>query len=359
MKKLLITLTAIILTTCSIKVEADFIEASSGVSQVSIKIDGKHQGVGVIVGSRFVITTWTLLEKILEHHTQKDIKIVTGSGDDDTAITVGVEKIDYYYDRYEVESLSKNGTRPIHNIAIIYTDGRFDTSNNQYVIPATMANPGYQAVKDSPAEIKGFDENVKLVYGEMTIVSRNMCAPYYEEYNYTYPGEECAIENEPGQKPCYGDEGTPLYVNDVLVGISSWLEKCEDPNYPSVFTSIGYYRDWIDASMNIMSGGQVETYSDDFEKNQGFFDSIGEGILNVLLINRGVEGNCEMGPKRLNIDFQGCYWRCRNEKAAAGNCEKKQCRCVTFDGDFFLYNRLNKISNKNDKRLECFGRKGC
>jgi secreted trypsin-like serine protease len=54
---------------------------------------------------------------------------------------------------------------------------------------------------------------------------------------------------------CSGDSGGPLVVeapNDdgyILVGISSWVRVCGDPQYYSVFTRVSQYTDWIESTM--------------------------------------------------------------------------------------------------------------
>lgn len=54
---------------------------------------------------------------------------------------------------------------------------------------------------------------------------------------------------------CSGDSGGPLVVeapNDdgyILVGISSWVRVCGDPQYYSVFTRVSRYMDWINETI--------------------------------------------------------------------------------------------------------------
>ena len=54
---------------------------------------------------------------------------------------------------------------------------------------------------------------------------------------------------------CSGDSGGPLVVEApnedgyILVGISSWVRICGDPQYYSVFTRVSQYTDWIEQTM--------------------------------------------------------------------------------------------------------------
>lgn len=44
---------------------------------------------------------------------------------------------------------------------------------------------------------------------------------------------------------CQGDSGGPLVCNNVLTGIVSGGFECARPNFPTVYTDITKYRDWI------------------------------------------------------------------------------------------------------------------
>lgn len=48
---------------------------------------------------------------------------------------------------------------------------------------------------------------------------------------------------------CLGDSGGPLVIDETLEGIASWSNGCARPSYPSVFTRVANYVDWIDSEM--------------------------------------------------------------------------------------------------------------
>jgi secreted trypsin-like serine protease len=71
---------------------------------------------------------------------------------------------------------------------------------------------------------------------------------------------EIACENTWGQLPvdddhicgydalmsaCTGDEGGPMVCNNLLAGALSWTDPSCDPNFPSVYTRIDYFQEWI------------------------------------------------------------------------------------------------------------------
>ncbi|KRF99162.1 uncharacterized protein Dwil_GK27529 [Drosophila willistoni] len=55
-----------------------------------------------------------------------------------------------------------------------------------------------------------------------------------------------------GQKgPCRGDSGGPLTINGTLFAVYSFGFGCGIPFYPSVFSYVPRFRQWIDANMSI------------------------------------------------------------------------------------------------------------
>jgi len=42
-----------------------------------------------------------------------------------------------------------------------------------------------------------------------------------------------------------GDSGGPLFVDGTVVGLVSWAYGCAVQGYPTVYTRVSAYRDWI------------------------------------------------------------------------------------------------------------------
>jgi len=47
---------------------------------------------------------------------------------------------------------------------------------------------------------------------------------------------------------CNGDSGGPLTCSGRLAGVTSWGNATCNPNQPSIYTRISFYRNWIDAN---------------------------------------------------------------------------------------------------------------
>lgn len=80
-----------------------------------------------------------------------------------------------------------------------------------------------------------------------------------KECNKAYPGaiddsQICAGEQAGGKDSCQGDSGGPLFkTNDdgehVVFGIVSYGKGCALKGFPGVYTSVAYFRDWIDEQL--------------------------------------------------------------------------------------------------------------
>ncbi|KAF7396675.1 hypothetical protein HZH66_007537 [Vespula vulgaris] len=55
----------------------------------------------------------------------------------------------------------------------------------------------------------------------------------------------CAYDPESPRGSCHGDSGGPLTVNGKLVGLVSWAKACALTDYPTVYTRVSEFKDWI------------------------------------------------------------------------------------------------------------------
>ncbi|KAM5259871.1 putative serine protease 47 [Hipposideros larvatus] len=95
----------------------------------------------------------------------------------------------------------------------------------------------------------------QLKEGKVGLIENKFCNMLYGQRlgkGRTYSVHEemlCAGDFLTGKAICRGDSGGPLICDLlsswVLVGLASWGLDCRHPIYPSVFTSVIYFADWI------------------------------------------------------------------------------------------------------------------
>jgi len=137
---------------------------------------------------------------------------------------------------------------------------------NEYVQPLPMAPKGDDPAGGIICAISGWGSTSqfsfwpsmpsKLQYVEMPIVSRPDCQTQYSVKRVD-EGMICAGIGVGGVSACDGDSGGPFACPNengtlYLAGIASWvLKPCGQANRPTVFTRVGYFRDWIDQHLDL------------------------------------------------------------------------------------------------------------
>ncbi|KAG6460008.1 trypsin, alkaline C-like [Manduca sexta] len=51
-----------------------------------------------------------------------------------------------------------------------------------------------------------------------------------------------------GRDQCYGDSGSPLFHNGVVVGVCSWGHECALPRFPGVNVRVSRFANWISSN---------------------------------------------------------------------------------------------------------------
>jgi hypothetical protein len=114
---------------------------------------------------------------------------------------------------------------------------------------------GYGLIKPQPAvaspNFTSGPGSEKLLEADIPIVPPEQCAAAYKSGSIT-DANICAGTDEGGKDSCQGDSGGPLYIRDqfkqpVQVGIVSWGSGCGQPGKYGVYTSVGYFENWIRA----------------------------------------------------------------------------------------------------------------
>ncbi|XP_073968006.1 trypsin alpha-3-like [Bombus fervidus] len=113
-----------------------------------------------------------------------------------------------------------------------------------------MPSPGEIAKTNDPAIVSGFGtltyegEMTKLLHWvDIKVADQNYCNQMYK--NVIHNTQLCAYDNTTVKGHCDGDSGGPLMVNGKLHGIVSWSMNCANVVYPSVYTRVSSYLNWI------------------------------------------------------------------------------------------------------------------
>ncbi|KAL1131783.1 hypothetical protein AAG570_011396 [Ranatra chinensis] len=90
-----------------------------------------------------------------------------------------------------------------------------------------------------------------LRHVSLPLVDKNLCDANYTKVGYSRFLHRCQICTAAfkNMDSCQGDSGGPLVCDQVgryfLCGIVSWGVGCSRPKYPSVYTEVSCYSDWI------------------------------------------------------------------------------------------------------------------
>ncbi|EFN71150.1 Mite allergen Der f 3 [Camponotus floridanus] len=85
----------------------------------------------------------------------------------------------------------------------------------------------------------------------IVIADQQYCSDKYTDLGYNvYPTQVCAYDPRVEKGSCNGDSGGPLTVGGKLVGLVSWANGCASISYPTVYTRVTSYLDWINANLD-------------------------------------------------------------------------------------------------------------
>ncbi|XP_066591617.1 transmembrane protease serine 9-like [Prorops nasuta] len=85
-----------------------------------------------------------------------------------------------------------------------------------------------------------------LQWANISIADQTYCSQMYEKMDMPiYETELCAFDPLHSRGSCHGDSGSPLTLNGKIVGIVSWAKACALTDYPTVYTRVSSFLDWI------------------------------------------------------------------------------------------------------------------
>ncbi|XP_076664976.1 chymotrypsin-2-like [Andrena cerasifolii] len=138
----------------------------------------------------------------------------------------------------------------VNDIALIKVETRFVKSALISFVP--MPAPGELVKTNDSAIVSGFgrlayngDKTDLLHWVDIRIASQDYCKTVYKGSATIYDTHVCAYDPTAVRGHCKGDSGGPLTVNGKLAGLVSWSHDCADTVYPSVYTRVSSYIDWI------------------------------------------------------------------------------------------------------------------
>ncbi|XP_068829713.1 putative serine protease 47 [Capricornis sumatraensis] len=140
---------------------------------------------------------------------------------------------------------------------------RFPVNFTSYVIPACLPVPGMKLPSNSSCWITGWgmlNEETPLLKpfhlqeGKVSLIENKFCNMLYgfaKGKNLSVQEDMlCAGDFSTGKSICQGDSGGPLVCDFigswVLMGLASWGFDCRHPIYPSIFTNVAYFTNWIE-----------------------------------------------------------------------------------------------------------------
>lgn len=85
-----------------------------------------------------------------------------------------------------------------------------------------------------------------LQTAKLAVITYEECMARVTPNNLTDESNVCTSPINSNESACSGDSGGPLVQGDVLIGIVSWGRiPCGHDNYPSVFTKVSSFIDFI------------------------------------------------------------------------------------------------------------------
>ncbi|KAF5912909.1 hypothetical protein HPG69_007902 [Diceros bicornis minor] len=139
-----------------------------------------------------------------------------------------------------------------------------------YIVPACLPAPGMRPPSHASCWITGWGmlsedapllSPFRLQEGKVGLIENKFCNILYgqrlgkDTSSSVHEEMLCAGDFFTGKAICQGDSGGPLVCDLprawVLVGLASWGLDCRHPVYPSVFTSVAYFTNWINETQRL------------------------------------------------------------------------------------------------------------
>ncbi|XP_018394848.1 PREDICTED: mite allergen Eur m 3-like [Cyphomyrmex costatus] len=212
----------------------------------------KHFCGGVIINEYYVVTAAHCIywEDIL------DIAVSAGTIDLREPHSVHLAVLGHVHERYDPEDFTD---RYNYDIALVKVQTPFVFSFLIY--PANLPKQDEFVEPGSTALISGFGvitypggkRTEQLYIVDNIIVNQTYCNKIYKDLIdlEIHDSQICSIHPTEQKGVCFGDSGGPLTVNGKLVGLVSFAYDCGSNKYPTVYTRVPSYINWINEQIKI------------------------------------------------------------------------------------------------------------
>ncbi|XP_046387320.1 trypsin-7-like [Ischnura elegans] len=220
-------------------VGGDVVQGREYPSQVSIRYNDKHICGGTILGPDWILTA----AQCGKGYQRPSMSVVAGSN----TLNEGGSKHDVLeiiiHEDYSEEQSWRN------DLCVMKVTPAIILENGTSAV--TLATDTQDPPSGSSAMVVGWglEETGGTISNDLRkavipIVDRPACQADYENEKEIYDEQICA--GGMGDKDaCNGDAGGPLFLDEKQVGIISWGKPCAQSGYPTVFTEVSHYTEWI------------------------------------------------------------------------------------------------------------------
>ncbi|XP_043468490.1 chymotrypsin-2-like [Leptopilina heterotoma] len=213
--------------------------------QVSLQTNTKPSSFfcgGSILNENYVITA----AHCVVGKNAGSIKIVAGT------INLLKPKDTYFVEKIITHEAYNANNSWINDIALVKVKTPFVMNNETKNVILPKSD---MVINDNDvAVVSGFGRkwlggppSLELLLVDIFIANQSLCSERYGMSGLNiYDSQVCAYDTLIKKGACHGDSGGPLTINGVLVGLVSWSYGCAQTDYPSVYTRVPKYLNWIE-----------------------------------------------------------------------------------------------------------------